>query len=292
MTALTRTIAEQLITEQGADVVIPDKYTSIESVAFYNMKITSVTMPNSIISIGKSAFSYNKLSSIVIPDSVTAIGWGAFLGNELASAVISKRATIIEDNAFNTNNLSNIVIPDSVISIGNFAFHDNPLRTVSISADAAFQTSIFPQGVTVSYRSTEVVDNIINSVVGKGKLRGTESGDQFTFNQLDLFNRENADRIIGFNSSHGDTIGVSATAFPSLQGIETISFASANTKEDLKLLRRKDYNFIYFEGDKNGLLFLNGNGMEKGWGEPDEGGLVAILKGKPELSASDFSLLA
>jgi len=133
--------------------------------------------------------------------------------------------------------------------------------------------------------------NIIESITGKGKLRGTEDKDQFTFNQFELFNRENADKIIGFNASHGDTIGVSMTAFPSLQGYETISFASTNTKEDFRTLKNGDYNFIYFEGSRNGRLFFNGNGTSKGWGNEDQGGIIAILKGAPALSAENLTLL-
>jgi len=86
--------------------------------------------------------------------------------------------------------------------------------------------------------NSEQENNIIESITGKGKLRGTEDKDQFTFNQFELFKRENADKIIGYNASHGDTIGVSTKAFPSLEGYETISFASTNTKEDFRMLKK------------------------------------------------------
>ena len=51
-----------------------------------------------------------------------------------------------------------------------------------------------------------------------------------------------------------------------------------------------DYDFVYFE--KKGRLYFDGNGSGKNWGDRDEGGLVAILKGKPELTAENFTLLA
>ena len=53
---------------------------------------------------------------------------------------------------------------------------------------------------------------------------------------------------------------------------------------------KDDYNFVYFE--KNGSLYLNGNGAEKNWGNSSEGGLIAILKGNPVLTADDITLLA
>ena len=62
------------------------------------------------------------------------------------------------------------------------------------------------------------------------------------------------------------------------------------TKKQLKSLSKTDYDFVYYE--KKGRLFFNSDGVEKGWGNENEGGLFAILKGKPELSEADFTLLA
>ena len=132
--------------------------------------------------------------------------------------------------------------------------------------------------------------NVINSAIGKGKLRGTRQADQFTFDQFESFGGKTADRIIRFKPSQGDTIGISTKAFPSLQATDEISFATAANSTELKQLRKEDYDFVYFE--KNGRLFFNANGEKKGWGNPEEGGVFAILRGRPELSAEDFTLLA
>ena len=64
---------------------------------------------------------------------------------------------------------------------------------------------------------------------------------------------------------------------------------STNNKKELKLLSKRDYDFVYFE--KKGRLFFDGNGSDKKWGNSDEGGLVAILKGNPVLTAEDITLL-
>ena len=98
-----------------------------------------------------------------------------------------------------------------------------------------------------------------------------------------------ADKIIGFDASQGDTLAVSSNAFPSLQNATEISFASTKTGK-LKRLSKKDYDFIYFE--RKGWLYFDGNGSDKNWGDSSEGGLVAIFKGKPELTADDFTLLS
>ncbi len=133
-------------------------------------------------------------------------------------------------------------------------------------------------------------DGIIESVSGKGKLRGTSGPDAFVFNRFEVFKKKFADKIIGFDASEGDTIAVSTVAFPALEGVPGISFRSTNKKKKLKKYSKKGYDFVYFE--KKGRLYFDGNGSDKKWGDSDEGGLVAILKGKPELSASDFTLLA
>ena len=74
MTSLTRQLAEQLIQEQGSNVIIPDIYTSIEPYAFESSQLLSVEIPENIIEIGESAFSDNLLTSVIIPDSTIAIG--------------------------------------------------------------------------------------------------------------------------------------------------------------------------------------------------------------------------
>ena len=136
----------------------------------------------------------------------------------------------------------------------------------------------------------EPYDSIIESVRGKGKLKGTNSADAFTFDSFDIFTKKAADKIIGFDASEGDTIAVSAVAFPGLEGASSISFASTNSNKKLRQLSKYDIDFVYFE--KKGQLYFDGNGSSKNWGDSEEGGLVAILKGKPEVSMDDFTLLA
>ena len=133
-------------------------------------------------------------------------------------------------------------------------------------------------------------DGIIQSVQGKGKLRGTDVADAFTFDTFDGFTKKAADKIIGFNASQGDTIAVSPSAFPSLQDDTEISFASTMRRKKLKRLSKQNYDFVYFE--KKGRLYFDGNGTDKNWGNRNEGGLFAVLKGKPDLSVDDFTLLA
>ena len=156
-------------------------------------------------------------------------------------------------------------------------------------ADGVVNGIIEDPGVLTKAR-VNPYDGIIKSVQGKGKLRGTEFADAFTFESFDVFTKKSADKVIGFDASQGDSIAVSPNAFPELQGASKISFVSTKKGKELRLLSKQDYDFVYFE--KKGRLYFDGNGTDKYWGANNEGGLVAILKRKPELSVQDFTLLA
>ena len=147
-----------------------------------------------------------------------------------------------------------------------------------------------PEPIPEPEPEPEPYEGIIKSIRGKGKLKGTKVADAFTFDLFEAFTKKSADKIIGFNASQGDTIAVSPDAFPALQGVSHISFASTRRKKELKQLSKLDYDFVYFE--KKGSLYFNGNMLEKNWGNSSEGGLVAILKGNPVLTAEDITLLA
>ena len=83
---------------------------------------------------------------------------------------------------------------------------------------------------------------------------------------------------------------MSSAAFPALAGVSSIDFVSTNSKKDLQSLSAKGFDFVYYE--KKGHTFFDANGSKEGSGDTSEGGLFAILKGKPELTAEDFILLS
>ena len=61
-------------------------------------------------------------------------------------------------------------------------------------------------------------------------------------------------------------------------------------RNKLKRLSKQNYDFVYFE--KKGRLYFDGNGTDNNWGNRNEGALLAVLKGKPDVSVDDFTLLA
>ena len=145
MTALTQALAAELVAAQGASVVIPSTYTSIDDLAFFSMfaldsieipesivsigdyafkgnNLTEVTIPESVESIGQAAFSENKLKTITIPSSLSSIPYRAFAGNELTSIDIHSGITTIGAEAFKSNSIERVTIPENVSSLGDNAF--------------------------------------------------------------------------------------------------------------------------------------------------------------------------
>ena len=123
--------------QQIKKVVLGDKVTSIDVVAFYQCStLTSITIPDSVTSIGVGAFwGCSGLTSITIPDSVTSIGSSAFTGcSGLTSVSIPDGVTSISYAAFEyCSGLTSITIPDSVTYIGNGAFeYCSSLTSVTI----------------------------------------------------------------------------------------------------------------------------------------------------------------
>ena len=61
------------------------------------------------------------------------------------------------------------------------------------------------------------------------------------------------------------------------------SYKPARNKKALAKLAKKDIDFLYDE--KKGCLYFNENGADKGFGD---GGIIAVLKGAPELDSSNL----
>ena len=68
---------------------------------------------------------------------------------------------------------------------------------------------------------------------------------------------------------------------------EDATFAVASTKKELKQLKKSGADIVYDE--RKGKLYLNGNGEAKGWGSKAIGGLIAKVKGKPQVTANDVT---
>lgn len=290
-------------------LVIPDNVEEIGSHSFYtNYNLSSIQISNSLTVIPERAFAWAyELKSIFIPHGVEVVGYSAFGASGLEEVAFPASLKEIEDYAFYCTPIKEAVLPDSFEKIAKDAF--DPGVNISFIDMNDYRSDHDPDPVPAVPASTpqptpapepeptpepepepEPYDGIIQSVRGKGKLKGTRFADAFTFDSFDVFTKKAADKIIGFDASEGDSIAVSKEAFPALENTSEISFISTKKKKESKMLSQQDYDFVYFS--KKGRLYFDGNGMDRDWGGANDGGLVAVLKGKPELSAGDFTLLA
>jgi hypothetical protein len=163
-------------------------------------------------------------------------------------------------------------------------FKDGDLGVSGYQIDSSETTPSDTDNTTVSSSSFEVL-----SGKGRSKLKGQKGSTNFILETREPFTKKNADQIIQFKGSEQDRILIDPIISDSLSANSELSFASTKSKKSLKQLAQKDYDFIYFE--KKGQLFLDGNGTAKGFGETEEGGLLAILKGKPDLKATDIAFV-
>ena len=121
----------------------------------------------------------------------------------------------------------------------------------------------------------------------KGRLRGKKNTtDEFVFSSKKQFGYKKADRIIRFSSEEGDHLKLDSDAFPD---IKKIRFRASKSLRHFNKQQKKKSTIIYFE--PTGELYFDQNGKQPGFGEAKESGLFAILKGAPEITSQDLSLL-
>ena len=96
------------------------------------------------------------------------------------------------------------------------------------------------------------------------------------------YNNKSADKITNFHPS-SEKIAIKVKGF----GIkDSPSFKPAKNRKEVKKLAKKDIDFLYDQ--KKGGLYFNENGAEGGFGD---GGIVAILKGAPEIASEHLIFL-
>jgi polyhydroxybutyrate depolymerase len=107
--------------------------------------------------------------------------------------------------------------------------------------------------------------------------------NSFDIHIPDSFTRRVVDKITNFNPST-NTLEIDVDSF----NIErSATFTSGkDTKSVKKKLAKYDFDFLYNE--KNGGLYFNENGADNGFGD---GGIIAILKGAPELTAENIDFV-
>lgn len=108
---------------------------------------------------------------------------------------------------------------------------------------------------------------------GRKKLKGKPGVTNFIFNKLEKFSKKNADHIVKFYLKKNDIIHLDEKLYGLSDDWE---FAKAKSKRKLNKLAKSDVDLIYFQ--KKGYLYFNGNDEDRGFGNRNESGLLAILK--------------
>ncbi len=99
----------------------------------------------------------------------------------------------------------------------------------------------------------------------------------------DTFKRGFIDDVTNFNPLT-DNLVIDTDSF-GITGSATFA-AGKNKKVVKKKLSKQDFDFLYDQ--KKGGLYFNENGADKGFGD---GGIIAILKGAPDLASDNLELL-
>lgn len=115
-----------------------------------------LVFPDSVEKINTSAFDDNQLTSVSFGSGLRVIGGWAFDKNQLTEIHLPEGLVEIEYYAFRNNKLTSVHIPDSVQVIGTSAFDNNPITTVSIGPNTEYSRGVFPNGAIITVREEEV----------------------------------------------------------------------------------------------------------------------------------------
>jgi hypothetical protein len=134
-----------------------------------------------------------------------------------------------------------------------------------------------------SSSGTATITNSLATKTGPDTLTGVvKKKDLFDFQSKPEYG-SNTDRITNFSTKDKDQLQFSKSAF----GVSRGKFAIAKDTKNLNKLLVSDTNFIY--NQPKGELIFNANGVQSGFGE--NGGVFAILVGKPSLTGSSVSFV-
>ncbi|MDZ7965061.1 MAG: FG-GAP-like repeat-containing protein [Nostoc sp. DedSLP03] len=225
---------------------------------------------------------------------------------------------------FKLENLDNLPASDTKQAIGNILFDGQTSITDSFDVfDAnSTQTNLFNKN-TVTFLndlnnnitgfdySNDVIngrggDDIIDGKSGNDLLRGGTGNDtligdfgddtlvggagadRFLYDQNSLlYNFATLDPISDFNSSEGDKIVLDKTNLTAIASTPGTGFSNKSDFQVTNLGQASTARIVY--NPVTGQLFYNQNGSAEGFGD---GGQFATLTGAPNLTASDFIILA
>ena len=277
---------------------------------FYGIPLNKVVIKKGTKGIGHAAF-YNtdfQNFDIDIPNSVKTIGDFAFHGAAITSIKLPNKLKEIGSDAFARTNISTIKFPKTLESINSRAFWLTTLKTVDLQNVTSLGYKAFDESTLKKAYISPKLEQIQGKIYGSGEIHGEQFDYSVTLkiksnrqpNQegqkqslADVYKPKKytskyVDKIIDFKSfydtdSSYDALSIDADSF----GVDKFStFNSGKNSKDIKILANQDFDFLYDR--KKGGLYFNENGADKGFGD---GGIIAILKGAPDLNTSNLEFL-
>ena len=216
------------------------------------------------------------------------IYFSSVVNNNVTNSVTNNTYVDQSDNNANTYNIDNSV--NTVVDQSDNSINDSYNSSVDNSVNN-FQLNYAQVSldniITGEGRGRDAVqgtgdDDLIGAGRGRDRLSGEGGADSFLFDRAGHCGRRQADVIRDFDAEEGDRILIDADSFA---GDGSVSVA-ANRREFRQLRKGSDADFLYFQ--PRGDLYYNANGDDRGYGD---GGLMADLKGAPELGAEQIQLV-
>lgn len=240
-------------------------------------------------------------------ENLTLLGSGAINGTGNASNNILTGNT--GDNVLNGNDGTDTLIGGR----GNDTYLVNSTDDIIIEAGYTYTSEIDSVQSSISWvlgtnlenliltetssingtgneRNNTIIGNSANNILdgsggGTDRLTGLGGADTFKFStRPSSFRNSSADHITDFNSTQGDKIQISKSAFGISTSTATLSVVS--TSNQLSYALTSAAMFIY--DPKSGELHWNQNGMSRFAGS---GGVLAILDNRASLSGVDLVLV-
>ena len=281
------------------DVIIKDGTNIIGNGAFSwqtDMGDFNIHIPLSVETIGYIAFQGSGITSISLP-GVKLIRDNAFHNSAITNVNFGDELTEISDDAFANTEISEINFPETLKHIGSRSFANTKLKIIDLKNVKSIGTSAFDtptlEKAFISPKLERYIDTtqtrgaFLDSVIINNRSINQSEEDigKGTLTEISIperYKKKYADKITNFNPST-DALEIDTESF----GINSsATFAAGINKREVKKLAKQDFDFLY--DLKKGGLYFNENGSNKGFGD---GGIIAILKGAPELTYNRFEFI-
>ena len=158
----------------------------------------------------------------------------------------------------------------------------NNTTNEAASGDIAFAGVLTARSVKRDIITGTSDDDVIELDPGRQRIKGGKGSDAFVIGDPESLQEGQSDLIIDFKPQQNDLIVLSGNDL----SIEEIDLISVNSRFEKNLAKRSDHTLIYLQQESTGILYLNSNGDDPGWGT--NGGELIRLKGAPDLDASDL----